>query len=353
MAMNSGGSRDEVLEEAAEGGTPAGAAARGGRARGVLRRKLRPVVAAPDTGQAVLARHWRTALGRAARDAIGLVLEAGAVSEAAMSPAEVLDLPPERAFLGMIEAPDGAPGFVALCPSALSAVIEAQTLGRVAGSAPAPRRPTRIDAAMAAGFVDLALRNLAAALEGAPLAGWAAGCRYASFLEDARPLGLLLDETTFRVLDAAVSLGTAGRAGRIILALPADRRAAVAAAAPAPAGWGEALQAAVLGAEAPLQAVLVRLRLPLAAVSGMAAGSIVPLGAASVERVTLEGVDGVVLAEGRLGQNRGLRALRLTGVAAGAPGAGAAPRVSGAGVPTAPQRAAAVSDAPAAVARAG
>ena len=41
------------------------------------------------------------------------------------------------------------------------------------------------------------------------------------------------------------------------------------------------------------------------------AGDLVPLSRAQLDRVTLEGVDGRPLGLGRLGQNRGMRALRL------------------------------------------
>jgi flagellar motor switch protein FliM len=40
-------------------------------------------------------------------------------------------------------------------------------------------------------------------------------------------------------------------------------------------------------------------------------GMVLPLRQASVDRVRLEGMDGRILGEGRLGQNRGMRAVRL------------------------------------------
>lgn len=61
----------------------------------------------------------------------------------------------------------------------------------------------------------------------------------------------------------------------------------------------------------------MRLSMPLSKVVGLAVGDILPLNVASLDKVSVEGLDGRRLAEGKLGQNRGMRALRLTVVAAG------------------------------------
>lgn len=60
-----------------------------------------------------------------------------------------------------------------------------------------------------------------------------------------------------------------------------------------------------------MDAVIARLSLPLARLSGLMAGEVLALPAASVDRVRLVGVDGRNLAEGRLGQHRGMRAVRV------------------------------------------
>jgi flagellar motor switch protein FliM len=45
---------------------------------------------------------------------------------------------------------------------------------------------------------------------------------------------------------------------------------------------------------------------------GLAAGDLVPLPMAALDRIGFEGLDGRRLAEGKLGQNRGMRAVRLS-----------------------------------------
>ena len=61
-----------------------------------------------------------------------------------------------------------------------------------------------------------------------------------------------------------------------------------------------------------LQAVLTRMTVPLASVMALQPGEVLALPSAALDRISFEGIDGRKVAEGRLGQNRGLRALRLT-----------------------------------------
>ena len=61
-----------------------------------------------------------------------------------------------------------------------------------------------------------------------------------------------------------------------------------------------------------MEAELSRLSLPLARLMALEVGEVLPLGEATVARLVLRGVDGRALAEGRLGQMRGMRAVWLT-----------------------------------------
>lgn len=308
----------------------------------VLRRKAGGAARAAAAGPDGAARAFRLALARAARDEVGLDLEVTRLAEARMSLAELLEQPPDRAFLAMLEGPEGGLGTMALSPEVMAALIEVQTTGRLTGAPPPPRRPTRTDAAMVAGTLDRALRDMEAGLAESPDLAWAGGFHYASFLDDARPLGLLLDDQPYRVMTATVVLGDAGRQGRVLLALPAEGRGpkpvAKKPAAPDPAqaarAWSQALSAAVAQSEVTLHAVIGRIRLPLAQVSAFRVGAVLPIGQASIDTVALEAAGGRKVAEARLGQNRGLRALRLNRIE----DAGAAARAP---VPVAPHPAAA------------
>ncbi len=154
----------------------------------------------------------------------GLLVDVTDLRLARRSLAELLEFPPDRALIALLDGPGGGLGMIALAPEVTSALVEMQTIGRVAAAAPAPRRPTRTDAAMVSAVIDRALAELEAVLAEEADLVWTGGFRYASFLEDARPLGLLLEDQPYRVLTTDLVMGENGRGGRVILALPAEGR---------------------------------------------------------------------------------------------------------------------------------
>lgn len=285
----------------------------------VIRRKIAASGADRGEGGPGADRGWRLALARAARDRLKLPLEVARLTMGQLSLAEVLDLPPDRALIAMLQGPGEGVGLMVLAPEVLAAMIEVQTLGKVATAPLAPRKPTRTDAAMVADVVDAALEGLEIALAEEADLIWAGGFRYASFLDDPRPLGLLLEDIAYRVLRCDVALGHGARAGQVVLALPAEGRGRkpirpVAEEAEAQAGpaFAEALAAQVEAADCVLDAVLARVTLPLTRVLDLAVGEVLTLSRASIDRLSLVGLDGRSLSEGKLGQQRGMRAIRLT-----------------------------------------
>lgn len=323
---------------------------------GVIRRKIDSAreVGAMAAAEGALSpeRALRLALGRAAQSEMALALIVTSLREEMRSLAELLELTEPGMFLGVLEGRGDALGLMALAQPVLAGVVEHLTTGDIGTVAHPPRKPTRIDAAMAMPLIDRILMELEHALaegrEGADTGNpadrardagrdWARGYRYASFLDDARPLGLLLDDRRYRVFRAEVALGGAARAGSLLLALPADlpqarQRESLLAASAAPArSFGDELRGVVLDAPARIEAVLTRLRLPLQAVSAWQPGMLVPLPLARPGDMTLEAPRGRVLAQVRLGQCAGARAVRLSPDPRGLPAdlaEGAAPPVS-------------------------
>ena len=287
----------------------------------VLRRKLGASKAegAAEGGPGA-DRGWRVALARAARDELKLPLEVRTLALGRAGLAEVLELPPERALIAVLEGPREGVGVLVIAPEVMQAMIEVLTIGKVAAGGASTRRPTRTDAAMLAPMIDAALTDLEQTLAQEADYVWAGGRRYASFLDDPRPLGLMLEDIGYRVVKTEVDLAHGARQGGVILILPADGQGQLPKTAPARAVSDEAqahrvfaaaLAEEVEAAEAVLDAVLMRLSMPLSRVVGLAVGDVLPLGNAALDRVSLEGLDGRKLTEGKLGQNRGMRALRL------------------------------------------
>lgn len=289
----------------------------------VIRRKIdraRPTLAEGAPGAD---RGWRLALARATRDAMGLDLDFRKLTITRLSLAEILDIAPERALLALLDGPAGGLGVIMLSPPVTSALIEMQTVGRLSTAPAAPRRPSRIDAAMVAGVIDRALSGLDEALADEADLVWAGGFRYASYLEDARPLALMLEEDVYRVLTAEVALGggtgggPGGRDGTVILVLPAEGRGERPALATDPKDatapqFTAALQAQVMQSDCRLDAVVGRLTLPLRQIMALEVGETLILPSAALDAIALETLDGRRVAQARLGQHRGMRALKLS-----------------------------------------
>ncbi len=288
----------------------------------VIRRKL----GAARAGAAIRAtegrpgadQSWRIALARAARDRVKLALDVPRLSLDRLSLTEVLELAPERGLIAVLEGPAGSLGVIMLAPDVLAGMIEAQTTGIVTGQPAPSRRPTRTDAAMVAGMIDAALEELERGVDGLDDCLWAKGYRYASFLEDIRPLGLLLEDGAYRLFRAEVSLAMGAKSGSIFMALPAevhvdkDKSSEALRAAGEAAVFHKGLAVQILAAECQLDGVLARTSLSLSQIMAFEIGQVLALSGAAVERISVEGMDGRKLWEGRLGQNRGLRAIRLS-----------------------------------------
>lgn len=263
------------------------------------------------------AKAWKLALARAARDSIGLELGMVDLRMNRRSLAEVLELPPDRALIVMLEGPKDALGLLVIAPEVLAGILEMQMVGRISANPPLTRRPTRTDAAMVSGLIDRALDGLESELLQSSDLIWTSGFRYASFLEDARPLGLLLEDITYQVLQAEVILAEPAKSGVFLLALPAQGKGRVPKAIEtAPSRAAEMVFEAALGeqvmeASADLVAVLARTKLPLEMVLNLKPGDPLPLGSAALDRIDIETLTGTRLVGGKLGQNRGMRAVRL------------------------------------------
>ncbi len=283
----------------------------------ILRRKIDLARQPLAEGAPGADRGWRLALARATRDAMGLDIDIRQLSVTRAGLAEILDLAPHLALVALLDGPQGGLGVLMLAPSVTASLIEMQTLGRLSTQAPPARKPTRIDAAMVAGVVDRALAGLDQTLADEADFVWAGGFRYASYLDEVRPLGLMLEEDSYRVLSAEITLGSAGRSGQVILILPAIGRGERPAGLGAVTGdaapqFTAALAAQVELADCRLDAVVGRLVLPIGRILALQVGDVLDLPQAALDAITLETREGRRIARARLGQYRGMRALKIS-----------------------------------------
>lgn len=266
-----------------------------------------------------------TAMGRAAERSHRLPVFVEKVEFAPMTLAEMQELLPERALLAVVEGGADALGVVAICPGLLSSLIEMQALGRVTSRLPAARRVTRTDAAISADFVNGLLADLGRELAGRDGLPQFATFRYATYLDDPRPLTLMLEDAEMMRLTLRFRIGSGGqRDGSVLVALPmADRPRHVVASpamleAPAPAPVPEpepqprpTLASAMQDAPIPLHAVLCRRTLTLRALRMLTPGTLMPLPQNALEDAWIETRSGQLVARGRLGEADGQHALRL------------------------------------------
>lgn len=227
---------------------------------------------------------------------------------------EVLDLAAERALFLILEGPEEGLGLLILAGDLVTGLVEVMTTGRCNPHISEPRRPTRTDAAMIAPLIDLALENLEESLAEEDDLIWTSGFRYASYIEEARPLGLLLEDETYQVMRADLGIGHGARQGQIALILPQAGRGRVPPpridAAPAP-DLGPLLRAQIEDVPVTLDAVLARMKLTVGDLNRLAIGQVLTLSGASLDQIALCGLDGQEISRARLGQQRGLRALRV------------------------------------------
>ena len=190
----------------------------------IIRRKVAAPKAASVPGGPGADRSWRVSLARAVRDKLQTTLDFRSLTLERRSLAEIIELVPPRALIAILDGPDEGLGIIALDPQIMAGFIEAQTIGKVKSTDLVARKTTRTDAAMVAGVIDLALQGLEQGLAEEADLTWAGSFRYASFLDDPRPLGLLMEDVPYKVLRAEIDLAGGARKGEIMLALPADGR---------------------------------------------------------------------------------------------------------------------------------
>lgn len=263
----------------------------------VLRRMTRPqrgrVAAHPGHDD-----RWRRILPRAAEDALGLDLRVVDAGDGVTELASILDSDLGGALLiGLSQGGGRVSALGIVDASLLSALIEVQTVGRVAGGKTEPRVPTATDVALAAHVLDGWLDAVESAGEMMP---W----RCVRPLADARAVGLALEDGGYRHLSLTLDVANGKRTGALRFLLPVTRD-------PAALFDPSALREAILPLPAEIEAVLGRIRLPLSTVRGFEEGKIVPLVGLSVRSVTLEAPRGRVVSHGHLGQSGGKRAVKI------------------------------------------
>ncbi|WBU64179.1 FliM/FliN family flagellar motor C-terminal domain-containing protein [Paracoccus aerodenitrificans] len=311
-------------KESLGGNGPAGSAG-AGKTVSVLvpylqkRRKTRADPNRAEVPRLTPERAVATAIGRAAQKNCGLPVYPKQSAIAPATLAELVELLPDRALTIVVEDVTGGLGVIALCPSMLSAVIEMQALGRVSSRMPPERRPTRTDAAICADFVNLALSELFAELTAAQPGAAASAYRFASFVDDPKPLELMLEDIAYRRFQLDLKIGEGGLRDATFLAFLPDNMSAHLGVAGDPPECTQipsipasrSLSAAVQAAPLTLSAILCRRRMTLRELRSLEPGTVLSLPHGAIFDARLETREGQVVARGKLGALHGSRAIRI------------------------------------------
>lgn len=278
----------------------------------ILLRMAGRAVTDADDPPITAARAVRLAVARAANDTVGLVLTVTGMGEDIQPLDGLLDSLADELMLVGLERDGHLAGIMALDTQLRAAVLEMQTVGSVI-AAPAETRPaTGTDKTMCDPLLLALLDALPVAMGGSELDGWIDKCRLGNRIGSARAAGLILRDCDYRLLRLTVDLGVADRQGEVLIALPPLAQAALVEPELIDnLDWGTQFRLAVSDAPATLTAHLHRFTIPLAKARALQVGQVLPLPGCNVHSVRLISSDGHKVAQAKLGQLGGMRAVRI------------------------------------------
>lgn len=279
-----------------------------GASQSAVRRKLGSARPPAGEWQMTLARAWRLALVHGFSEAAGLVLTLETHTATSVDPPDMPALMGHGDLAILLEGVNGF-GVALLDVQLMAALLESQTMGRALMRPATARVPTPTDGAMVADPLDRALVLFETHGKGVAGADTCFGMRFATPLADGRAVMLALPDAPHVLTDLVLSFGGGDRRGRLRLLLPA--------ALPKPEGtgadplWHSGMERNLMGARVQISAVLTRLHLPIAQISIFTVGTLLPVSPTALGQIALVGCTGALVAQGRLGQSHGRKAVML------------------------------------------
>lgn len=277
----------------------------------VLQRKL---AAAQDEGRSIrrsILRAMRLGLARAAVETIDMAMTVIGATQARRSQDDLESVLPDDRLFVFLSGPGGVLGGICVDRVCVTTIIQQQTMGTVFSAPVGNRAFTDTDAAMVAPLVDAFLPRARDLVEATVDRVCLDGFQFAGRAEDRRSFILALEYESFRLFDLTVEIGGGVSQGNLTVILPdqPEPQDASDTAGDAIDAVGMEQSFGVMRAE--LMAVISRVQLPLSAFAEMRPGDVLPLIGDKLDKTEVLTIEGQKVALARLGQCRGMRALRL------------------------------------------
>ncbi len=278
-----------------------------------LKRRLAPPRPVRGVGDGAVEALLRVEVPRAADQLLAMQADVQAVTLSTMEHSAVVAALSRHDLICLISRNARDVGLLVVDIGLLTALVEIQTLGQVTSVPPKDRVPTRTDAVVVSDMVDKWMADIARV---AGEAGLARDVPFSGFVRehgilDLRAVELTLDPGKYRSMRITMAFGDDAKVGVMTFFVPASGGARSLADE---GTLGTRLRPHLMDAEAGMQAILTRFEHPLKQVLALRAGDVLPIDPRCLTHMHLEVREGVPLAQGRLGQVNGFRAVRLTSV---------------------------------------
>lgn len=284
----------------------------------------------PLTPTLTPAKAGAVAIARAANDLFNLPIKAEEVALGGVTLAELPEVLPEAALLAVLQGSKDAVGVMAISLEAVIGLIEIQTVNQVTSRPLQRRKATRADALMCAEFINKLLAELGRELGAHEGFEGIGGFRYASNLDDPRPLQLILSDVPHRCITFNILIGSEKlRKATIFMALPQSAISALPLLekhsesgnretsietlprADQPAINPPTLAPAVQDCLVEIVGVLTRRQITLGELRTLQPGKVLTLPRADLNKTRIELSTGEILATGKLGEAAGCHAIRI------------------------------------------
>lgn len=227
-------------------------------------------------------------------------------------------------LLILLEGQNGEPGAVAMDMQVMAGLVEFQTLGQVVPKPVTDRVPTKVDAALVTPFLEDALMRYVRMLaEEGEAPYWLQHYKFGAMMHSTRTLSLAMTAQDYQMFVLDVKLERGKKSGTMALLFP-DVQVLVNEPDENAETDAEKFQNGVKEASTVLTAVVGKISMPIAKIQALQAGDVLPLKEKAMQKATLEALTGEEIAEVRIGQLNGMRAVCVPGLAGAAPAAPAA-----------------------------